>query len=71
MSASVLILAWPLLYLLGAAVIAFLLYLVIRKGVRDGMLDARELDRQEAAERRSREAYEARTRAAPEPGPGA
>lgn len=67
MSASVLILAWPLLYLLGATVIAFLLYLVIRKGVRDGMLDARELDRQEAAERHSREAYEARTRATPEP----
>lgn len=68
MSASPLILAVPALYVLGAVVIAFLLYLVIRKGVRDGMLDARELDRQQAAERRSRETYEAR--AHPDPGPG-
>lgn len=70
MSASLLILAVPALYVLGAVVIAFLLYLVIRKGVRDGMLDARELDRQQTAERRSRETYEAGTHPAPGPGSG-
>lgn len=73
MSPSVLILAWPLFYLLGAAVIAFLLYLVIRKGVRDGMLDARQLDREEVAERRAREAWLAQQQHAAqgEPGPSA
>ncbi|MCG7287790.1 hypothetical protein MHY85_17635 [Cellulomonas sp. ACRRI] len=35
-------------------VVAFLLYLVVRRGVRDGMLDARRIDAEEAAERRAR-----------------
>lgn len=70
MSSTVLVLAVPLFYVFGAVVIAFLLYLVIRKGVRDGMLDAREIDRQEAAGRRSGEADEARAHTAPEPGSG-
>lgn len=54
-------------------VVAFLLYLVVRRGVRDGMLDARRIDAEEAAERRARAMrsdVEASTAAAP-PGAGA
>lgn len=52
MTATALILVYPLLWLLGAAVVAFVLYLVVRRGVRDGFLDARQLDAEEAALRR-------------------
>lgn len=53
MSATALILVYPVLWLLGAAVVAFVLYLVVRRAVRDGFLDARRLDAEEAALRRS------------------
>lgn len=43
-------------WVVPAVVVAFLLYLVVRRGVRDGMLDARRVDAEEAAERRAREA---------------
>jgi hypothetical protein len=58
MSATALVFAYPLLLILGLLVASFLLYLVIRKGVRDGMLDARQLDREEAAARRARAAWQ-------------
>jgi len=43
-------------WVVPAVVLAFLLYLVVRRGVRDGMLDARRVDAEEAAERRARAA---------------
>lgn len=41
-------------WVVPVVVVAFLLYLVVRRGVRDGMLDARRIDAEEAAERRAR-----------------
>lgn len=38
-----------LVYVLVPAVLLFVLYLVVRRAVRDGFLDAREVDRREAA----------------------
>ena len=38
-----------LVYVLVPALLLFVLYLVIRRAVRDGFLDAREVDRREAA----------------------
>ncbi|HYQ77262.1 hypothetical protein [Cellulomonas sp.] len=61
-SVAVLVLAW----LVPAAVVALVLYAVVRRGVRDGMLDARRVDAEEAAGRRARAA-----RAAAHPDDGA
>lgn len=41
-------------WLVPVAVVALVLYAVVRRGVRDGMLDARRVDAREAAERRAR-----------------
>lgn len=41
-------------WLIPVLLVAFVLYLVVRRGVRDGMLDARRIDAEEAAERRAR-----------------
>lgn len=43
-------------WVVPVVVVAFLLYLIVRRGVRDGMLDARQVDAEEAAERRARAA---------------
>lgn len=40
---------------IGIVVVAFVAYWVIRRAVRDGMLDATELDRELAAERKPRQ----------------
>lgn len=59
-------------WVVPVVVVAFLLYLVVRRGVRDGMLDARRIDAEEAAERRARATSAAAGEAgAPAPaGPG-
>jgi hypothetical protein len=57
-------------WLVPVAVIGLVLYAVVRRGVRDGMLDARRVDAQEAAERRARAAG-GDDPGAPAAGPGA
>lgn len=54
-------------WLLPVLVVGFALYLVVRRAVRDGMLDARRVDAEEAAERRARTGAPA----GPPPAPGA
>lgn len=55
-------------WVVPALVVAVVLYLVVRRGVRDGMLDARRIDAEEAAERHARGARA--TRAADSAGTG-
>ncbi|MET0435261.1 MAG: hypothetical protein ABW025_13950 [Cellulomonas sp.] len=64
-SVAFVLVAW----LVPAAVVALILYAVVRRGVRDGMLDARRVDAQEAAGRRARAAGDGPAGAAP-PHPG-
>lgn len=49
---------------IGIVIVAFIAYGVIRRAVRDGILDAREVDRELAAKRLARQ-----TPAAPTPAP--
>jgi hypothetical protein len=53
MTSTAMILVPLLGYGLVLAVVAGVLYVVVRRAVRDGMLDARRVDRDEAALRRS------------------
>lgn len=59
-----------LVYVLVPAVLLFVLYLVVRRAVRDGFLDAREVDRREAALRQSQAVAAPPTPVTPAPGPG-
>ncbi|QZN87225.1 hypothetical protein [Cellulomonas sp. C5510] len=60
-----------LVYVLVPAVLAFILYLVVRRAVRDGFLDAREVDRREAALRQAATSAPPAPTTAPVPSGGA